>query len=56
MASFQQRFELVQAPTDPDEAARLSLSVTQRLGSKGWQVVSVVSSGPVLILVLEQPM
>ena len=52
----QQRFEIVAQPRNDDEATRLSLFVTQQFGSRGWQIVGVVPTGPTLILVLQKPM
>lgn len=54
--AFQQRFEIVSAPRNDDESAQLSISVTQRFGSKGWEVVAVTPAGTTLILVLQKPL
>lgn len=40
MTTFNQRFVLVQCPTNKDEADRLSVQITDELGLKGWQLIS----------------
>lgn len=52
----QQRFLLIQSPTDADSAARFSMFVTQEFGSKGWSLVSMValSGGGALLLGFEK--
>ena len=51
----QQRFALVEAPGNDDEATVLSQEVTQRFGREEWELISVVSLGNgVLLLAFQQ--
>jgi hypothetical protein len=55
MAGWEQRFEIVGLPKDPNDAKRLSLIATQQFGSKGWDIIEVIPLGPNLLLVMQKP-
>jgi len=55
MTAVQQRFELIQAPQNPNDAQNLSAFATSQFGSKGWEIVSVVAIGATLLIVMQKP-
>ena len=55
MNAMQQRFELIQAPQNPNDAHNLSAFITSQFGSQGWEIVSVLALGATLLIVMQKP-
>ena len=51
---LEHRFEIVDFPNDPNEAARLTLHFNNQFASKGWEIVTAIPAGPALVLVLQK--